>query len=467
MIRVLDLPRIAWTVARHRHATRDTIVAFQEARLRRLVSEAYASVPRYRTLFARHGLQPRDVQTLAHLPRIPMTSRRDLQASPPEDVVARGLDPARLLSQVTSGSSGVPLAIRRTWPEERLASAFLMRALRDFGVHPWHRRAYVVLSVGHDPRDWNAPQRVIRALGFYRKTSIDCRLPTPEILEGLRAWRPDVIAGYPGVLARLGRAHGLRPRLVITGGEVLTPLQRQQITDNFGTVVRELYATHELGLIAWQCPEGMALHVADDNVIMEVLRDDGRPAEPGETGEVVITRLHTFAMPFIRYRLGDIVTRGDTSCPCGAPFSTVLTVQGRMLDYFPLAGGRLFHPYELVAVVRGHAARWIGQFQIAQERADRVVALVAPQASPTPAELEAFERAARVCLGPGIEFHVRLLAHDVPLEPNGKFRLARSYVESAYDGIDWAQRRADDLGAHRKALKPERTRRSPADDAQG
>jgi phenylacetate-CoA ligase len=294
MIRVLDLPGLAWAVARHRHSTRDAIVAFQETWMRRLVAAAYERVPRYRALFARHGLEPRDIQTLAHLARIPTTSRRELQSAPPEDVIARGVDPAHLLSQVTSGSSGVPLNIHRTWPEERLASAFLMRTLRDFGVRPWHRRANVVFPTAHHPRDWNAPQRVVRALGFYRKSTIDCRLPVPEILEGLRACRPDVITGYPGVLARLGRAPGIGPRLVITGGEVLTPLQRRQIAGNFGTEVRELYATHELGLVAWQCPKGTSLHVADDNVIVEVVKDDGSPAERGETGEVVITRLHAF-----------------------------------------------------------------------------------------------------------------------------------------------------------------------------
>jgi hypothetical protein len=101
----------------------------------------------------------------------------------------------------------------------------------------------------------------------------------------------------------------------------------------------------------------------------------------------------------------------------------------------------------MVSVIREHAARWVGQFQIAQERADRVVVIVAPSTTPAPAEVDDFEQAARACLGPGIECEVQLLAHDVPLEANGKFRMARSFVESAYDGIDWTQRRADDLSA--------------------
>ena len=70
-----------------------------------------------------------------------------------------------------------------------------------------------------------------------------------------------------------------------------------------------------------------------------------------------------------------------------------------------------------------------------------------PLATPSPEEVDALERAARVCLGPGIDFQVQLLAQEIPLEVNGKFRLVRSLVESVYDNIDWEQRRAEDLAA--------------------
>jgi phenylacetate-CoA ligase len=452
MIGYTNLPRMAWTVARHRRAARNEIVAFQEARLRRLVAHAYENIPRYRRLFDRHALEPRHIRTVADLAKIPLTSRRDLQGAQGEDVVARGLDVTRLLAQKTSGSSGVPLTIRRTWPEERLASAFRWRAFRDFGVRPRDMRVSIGFPLPHHPRDWDTPQRIIRALGFHRKTTLDCRRPIPELVRGLEALRAEVILGSPSVLARIGEAaarerpRALRPRLVIAGGEVLTPLRRRQIAENFGASVFEIYATHEFGIIAWQCPRAGTLHVADDGVIVEVLKD-GRPAKPGETGEVVVTRLHTFAMPFIRYRLGDLVTQGDSSCPCGAPFSTVLAVQGRMLDLFPLAGGRLFHPYELGRIILEHAAGWIGQFQLTQERADRVVLRVAPRAAPSAAEIAGLEGAARACLGSRIDFQVLLVEEDMPLEINGKFRVYRSFVESIYDGIDWERRRADELAS--------------------
>jgi len=453
MIGTADVLSTWWKAARHAHASRDEIVAYQSEHLRRLVSHAYRNVPYYRALFDRHGLAPHHVRTVADLALIPITTKRDLQQAPAETVVAHGLDPDRLLVRTTSGSSGEPLRIRHAWLEDRLAAVFRLRALRGLGLRVTDRRAGVGLLRPHDSRDWDLPQRILRTLGIYRKAGVDCRSTSEEILRRLEELRPDVVVGFPGVICRIaqtiagGRPTTLHPRFFISGGEVLTPLMRRQITEVFGVPVVEHYGTYELGSVAWQCVKRGGFHVSDDSLIVEVLKD-GRPARPGEVGEVVATRLHAFAMPFIRYRLGDLVTQGDTACPCGAPFSTILTVQGRMLDYFPLANGRLFHPYELVMIILDHGTRWVGQYQLTQERRDRVVMRVVPRQSPTPEDISWFEDAAREHLGSGVEFQV-VLVPEIPLEVTGKFRVSRSLVESSYDGIDWDRRRSMDRAALR------------------
>jgi len=281
--------------------------------------------------------------------------------------------------------------VRRTWLEERLGNAFRLRACHDFGLRSRDMRVGLGADGGrltpHDPRNWEGLQLLLRSLGLYRKVALDYRVPVSELLDRLAALGPDVLSSSPSVLARIGRAMAsdrpgaIAPRLVISGGEVLTPLERRQISESFGARVVDMYSSHEAGLIAWECSRGTRLHVADDSVILEVLKD-GRPAEPGEAGEVVATRLHAFAMPFIRYRLGDLVTRGPGPCPCGAPFSTILTVQGRMTDYFQMPDGRLLRPYELVIIIHQQAARWVGQFQLTQETRERVVLRVAPLVPP-------------------------------------------------------------------------------------
>ena len=175
-----------------------------------------------------------------------------------------------------------------------------------------------------------------------------------------------------------------------------------------------MYSSHELGLIGWECPRGIGLHVADDSLLLEVLVN-GRPAEPGEAGELVATRLHAFAMPFIRYRTGDVVTRGPAPCPCGAAFSTILTVQVRMIDHFEMPDGRHLHPNALVIHLLRDAARWIARYQLTQETRGRIVLRIAPLVPPTPEERAAIESHGRAAFGPGVDFQL-LLVREIPSE---------------------------------------------------
>jgi phenylacetate-CoA ligase len=109
----VDAFRFLSAVGRHRRASRDQLVQFQNARLRRLIGHAYDAVPFYRALFHRHGIRPEHIRTTADLALIPVTSKRELQEASPPEVVARGLDPSRLIVYRTSGSSGERLTVRR------------------------------------------------------------------------------------------------------------------------------------------------------------------------------------------------------------------------------------------------------------------------------------------------------------------------------------------------------------------
>jgi phenylacetate-CoA ligase len=136
-------------------------------------------------------------------------------------------------------------------------------------------------------------------------------------------------------------------------------------------------------------------------------------------------------MPFIRYRLGDLVTRAATPCACGAPFSTLGAIQGRMLDYFRLPGGRLVHPYELGDPLVDHAASWLRRFQLVQEREDSVVLKVVPSRRPSAEELAAVQRIATAAFGPAVKFQVTFV-DTIAAERSGKFRVYQSLLGSAY-----------------------------------
>jgi phenylacetate-CoA ligase len=433
---------------------RDELLAFQDVQLQRLVAHAHARVPRYRRLFEQHGLRPEHVRGRADLDRIPVTTRPDLQAAAPDDAIVEGWSRDRLDVHATSGSTGSPLRVWRSRFEARLRQAFRMRTLRHFGVRSRDRQVGVGLVQPHIKEDGGPVAGLLRRLGFFHRATVDLRLGDERIAEALARLRPDVLLGYASALDHLAAVLGprdlarIRPRALVSGAEVLTPAMRERIGRVFQASVHDWYGSHELGLIAWQCGQSPAYHVADDNVLLEVLTADGRPAAVGESGEVVATSLHGFAMPIIRYRLGDVVTRGPAPCACGQPYATILTIEGRMPDYFPLANGRLVHAYELYIALLDAARPWLGQCLITQERPDRVTIEVCPRTPPAHDDLRAIEAIARDTLGPGVEYALRVSAR-IDLPPDRRFRFARSLVTSPYDHVDWARRRHHELNVTR------------------
>lgn len=426
----------------HPRASRQQVASFRVRRLRAMVAHAYRSVPYYRALFDRAGLTPGDIRTIGDLERIPISAREDMQRAAPDQITARGLDPSALIQHATSGSSGRPLTMRRTWMEERLLNTLRRRALGELGVRVIDRVTHITLPRPPHPNDNQLARRVAQRLRIYPVRRLDCRLPPEELLERLVEAPPDVLVGLSGVLTQIAACIGardgavVRPRAVVASGEVLTPHMRDRIGRAFDAPVFELYATFEAGVLAWQCPSGGAMHVCDDSVVLEVVRD-GRPAEAGERGEVVLTALHSFAMPFLRYRLGDVVTRGAAACECGAPFSTIASIQGRMIDYFRLPAGRLLHPYEIVSILRT-TCDWILQYRLIQARENRIVLQILPAELPAGWQLAELRERIEQVVGTAVEVQLEIVA-SMPLESTGKFRVSRSFVHSEYDGVVWNQ----------------------------
>lgn len=430
---VLDVPRIL----RHGKGTREEIVAFQERRLRDMVRHAYERVPYYRRLFDDARVKAGDIRTLADLHRIPVTTKATLRALARDEIVARGVNSSRLMRHESNGSTGVPLTVFRQRAEAITLAAVRRRARSEARIG----RGLRVAIVNWRNRSASSLARTKRGSvmhklwGVESTTRIDCALPVEEIAKQLTEAQPDVVTGYPGVLslvaAHLGEGQtAVRPKHVMTVSEVVTPAMRARMEHVFGAPVRDIYSCWELALVAHECGEGGTYHVCDDNLILEVLRD-GQPVDAGDSGEVVGTSLNHAAMPLIRYELGDVVTRGPDRCACGSPFSTLSAIQGRVVDYFPLPDGRVLHPYQISAIIWETAFRCMRQYQLVQERVDRIVARVALAAEQDREEVVADMHRVKKLLGPDVELVIEF-ADDIPPGPRGKFGVYRSLVSSEY-----------------------------------
>ncbi len=413
---------------------REAIDRFREERLRSVLRHAYERVPYYRSLFDGAGIRPEDIASPADLRHVPITTRDTLQQLGAEEIVARGVDPSRLLASSSSGSSGRPITIRRTWAEARLLATIRVRAFRDFGLRSRDTVVGVRTPSVTKHADLGLASRVLATLRRDRWQVVDSGLPAEAIVDRVAALGADVLNGYPGQLALLttevdpARLRALGLRFVTAGGEVLYPSQRDQIADAFGVPLYETYASTEFDVLGAQCPHAKSqdgeriLHVMDDGVLLDL---EGEEADD-PSGEVVGTCLHSYAMPLIRYAQGDVALRGG-ACGCGRAWSTLRTVQGRMLDFFVTPDGAWIHPYEIFVPIRERCP-WIRRFQAIQRTASDVTLRVEAARPPTPEEVATARAVFAERFSPRSELTVELVTR-FDAGP-GKFQQYRSLVRS-------------------------------------
>jgi phenylacetate-CoA ligase len=131
-----------------------------------------------------------------------------------------------------------------------------------------------------------------------------------------------------------------------------------------------MYSAAEVSMIAVQCPEQpLHYHVQSENVLVEVVDDDGAPCAVGETGRVLVTDLHNFAMPFIRYEIGDLAQFGPP-CACGRGLPVLQRIFGRVRNMLYLKSGEQLFPD--IAALHLHEIGPLRQYQMIQKSYDEI-----------------------------------------------------------------------------------------------
>lgn len=407
----------------------ERLLAFQMTQIRRLLDHAARTVAFHRARLAPFAGALATLSAEAFR-EIPVMRRGDIQEAGPA-LIATLLPPGhgRSFAVRSSGSTGRPIEVRGTEVTELFLRAMTMRA------HLWHRRDLAAKSV--DIRTAFAPGTAPRRARWAPlprtgpAVRIDIALPIAEILEALIAEDPAYVQTHPYTLLGLverSREIGRKPerlRQARVFGEALDPEVRETIESAWGIPVIDNYSAMELGTIAHQCPECTALHVQGESVLVEVLREDGTACAAGETGTVVITALHNYATPLIRYEIGDYATVGEP-CACGRGLPVLTRVMGRERNLMILPnGGKRFVENWVGGFARIAPIR---QYQLVQKtRLD--LALTLAVASPLS---EAQEASIRTFIATklGCEFRLAItFCDDIPRAANGKFEEFRCEVD--------------------------------------
>jgi phenylacetate-CoA ligase len=311
---------------------------YQLHALRRLLAHAELHVPLYREKFRAAGVAARDLRCLEDLAAFPTTTKDEIRAAYPEGALTAGLDRRGCLVSQSSGSTGQVLSV--VHQANRLAAQGLAmnRMLSMMGPYrPWHRLLYV----------YTAPYPARSLAGLWPMIFVPTLAPESVLIAELHRHRPHFLACYPSHLRTVAAALGSRGcralglGAISVSSEPSTPRERADLAALFGCPVHDEYSTEELTRVAAQCAHG-TYHLFEDVTFTEILDPTSDlPKATGELGEIVGTYLHNFAMPFIRYRQGDLATIRPTDCACGVRFRALEGLVGRKLDRFLLPSGKV------------------------------------------------------------------------------------------------------------------------------
>ena len=252
-----------------------------------------------------------------------------------------------------------------------------------------------------------------------------------QYIERVRSYRPYYVAGYAGSLYQIARVarkynvHLYQPKFVYSAAEMLRDCMRKEIEEVFNTKVYDFYGSREVGPIAGECSMGRR-HVFIMNNLVEILDDTNRPVGDGEEGNIIITNLHNYSMPMIRYDIGDLGVMSADRCGCGSSLPVLERLTGRITDHFLLRNGTRIHGEFFTHLF--YFRDWVEQFQIDQLDYDYLRISVVPNLTIDERDRAVISENIRTVMGKECKLEW-LCVDQIKTTPQGKYLFTRCLID--------------------------------------
>ena len=403
-------------------------------RLRSLLVKVGENVPYYRDCFASLGFNPQEINSLADLQKLPLLTKAIIRAEGDrmKSDIAQGL--ARFN---TGGSSGEPLIFFIGTERVSHDVAAKWRATRWWDVDIGDPE----IVVWGSPIELGTQDRVRAIRDKFMRTELMPAFQMNEtnldqFVARIRERRPKMLFGYPSAISHIA-AHAkkrgialndLGVKVVFCTSERLYDHQREAISSAFACPVANGYGGRDAGFIAHECPAG-GMHITAEDIIVEIIDENGTVQPAGVAGEIVVTHLATSDFPFIRYRTGDIGTLGTEKCACGRGLPLLTEIQGRSTDFVIASDGTVMHGLALIYILRDMPA--VKAFKVVQESIEQTEVFLVTEASFDAAMTEKIVREFQKRLGNSVRININII-DSIPPEKSGKYRYIVSHVASRH-----------------------------------
>ncbi len=355
---------------------REELRAYQDERLHVLVRHAFDTVPYYGDLMRAQGLSPDDITTQDDLSKLPALTKHDVRHNI-DRLISTDADRRRLHKAYTSGSTGLPVSVYWDQGVTTINNASLWRCRRwagfEFGRPYASLLVYAVVPERQaSPPFWrlNAPWNQLLLSSLHLSVQ-----NVPAYLDAMNERGVEALEAYPStayVLAQFMRELDVFLPLtcVFTTSEPLLDFQREAIEERFRCSVFDAYGQAERVMFSGECSEHRGHHVHEEYGITELVDADGEPVPTGSVGRVLATGLHNFAMPLLRYEVGDAAAFTGEPCPCGRGLRLLDGVSTKAEDILVMPDGRMVTSTAFLRAFKGIVG--IDQLQVVQRATDRL-----------------------------------------------------------------------------------------------
>lgn len=402
------------------------LLALQDERLHALLQYAYQKVPYYKRQWQEVVGEASALQGLASLPLLPALEKKHITENF-EDITAQDVVDDTYV-KATGGSTGEPFRFRVNYGSDETRQAIMWRGYGWLGAGLGSRSLYLW---GADVGEVALKQRLKNSLYhklYNRKMLNSFKMEAAnlkEYVDEINRYRPHAVISYVNPLVVLAKeilAQGYNvfsPATILTGAEPLYDFQREIIEEAFSCRVFNTYGCREFMLIAAECEMQNGLHINCDHLVVETVDENGQPVR-GKPGDLLITDLSNYGMPFIRYRNGDRAILSDRQCECGNPLPLIEKVEGRKLDCIKTARGKTI-PGEifphLLKEVKG-----IDRFQLIQNSIESVDLFIVSNSQFSDADRRFVELELRKYTQDELAINF-VFVSQIPLTPSGKQRV--------------------------------------------
>jgi phenylacetate-CoA ligase len=346
---------------------------FQWTELKKLLAHVFASVPYLKHKYRAAGITLEDLQGWDDFRRLPPLTRAEVNGHR-LDLCSTNYK-GRLLPHSTGGSTGRPTRFFRTYESYDWRTAAKDRAyswagwsLGEPALYLWGAPVGSVTPLqAWKTRAHEAVQRQLIINTFSQSDDL-----WQDVYSRAQKFRPVLVVGYVSSLEAFAtyvrQTNRTIPgiRCAIAAAEPLFDDNRQRIEHGLGVRVFNTYGSREFMSIAAECECRDGLHVHAENLVVETRDQNG-----SAPSDILVTDLHNYGMPFVRYESGDLGTVADTSCYCGRGLPRLKAIEGRVLDALRTADGRTvpgeFFPHLLKEIPE------LVQYRVEQTSADRIV----------------------------------------------------------------------------------------------